>query len=124
MFKKHRAEIFDLYIETLEHTPQVKPITKMNYADPMWHFFPILVPPKYRLNLFEHLVSKGIGVQVNYIPVVTQPIFKKIAASPHSVPNSLSFYEREISLPLHLGVSRKDVLKISETIEGFFDGKK
>jgi dTDP-4-amino-4,6-dideoxygalactose transaminase len=123
MFKKHRAEIFNLYNESLGHIPQVQPIKRMTYADPMWHFFPLLTPPKHRLDLFQHLVRNGIGVQVNYIPVVLQPVFRKLGADPQTVPNSLNFYEREISLPLHLGVSKSEVMKISGIIEEFFNGR-
>jgi dTDP-4-amino-4,6-dideoxygalactose transaminase len=123
-FKSRRKEIFECYKKQLACINEVRTIKQLPYSDPMWHLFPILVPEKAKLELFQFLVSRGVGVQVNYIPAISHPVFQKQGYSCKSVPNSLRFYQSEISLPIHLGVSHDLVTMICGLVREFFEKNK
>jgi UDP-4-amino-4,6-dideoxy-N-acetyl-beta-L-altrosamine transaminase len=54
---------------------------------------------------FARLRAAGIGVQVHYIPVHTQPYFRKLGFRPGQYPNAEAHYARAITLPLYPGLS-------------------
>lgn len=54
-----------------------------------------------RREVFEKLRSLGIGVNVHYIPVHTQPYYQAMGFRNDSFPESLSYYDEAISLPLY-----------------------
>ncbi len=53
-----------------------------------------------RRQAFDALRASGIGVNVHYIPVHTQPYYQAQGFSPEDFPVSLRYYETAISLPL------------------------
>jgi dTDP-4-amino-4,6-dideoxygalactose transaminase len=61
--------------------------------------------------VFESLRSQGIGVNVHYIPVHTQPYYKalgdEVGYGIDSFPNANEYYARAISLPLYSGLSEQ-----------------
>jgi dTDP-4-amino-4,6-dideoxygalactose transaminase len=99
-FKALRCEVFEKYCEVLQAIPEVKLPTKRDYVDPMWHLFPIRVPAKDRRTVFDKLREQDFLVQVNYIPANQHPVFASQGYSALDTPESLRFYEQEISLPM------------------------
>lgn len=55
---------------------------------------------KSRRQVFELLREKGIGVQIHYIPVPSQPYYKNLGFADEDYPEGLSYYRETISLPL------------------------
>ena len=62
--------------------------------------------------LFLKLREKGLYLQVHYIPVHLQPYYKRFGFEKDDFPIAEKFYEREISLPLYVGLNKKDLVKI------------
>jgi dTDP-4-amino-4,6-dideoxygalactose transaminase len=58
-----------------------------------------------RLEAFTRLRAAGIGVQVHYIPVHTQPYFRALGFRPGQFPNAEAHYARAITLPLYASLS-------------------
>jgi UDP-4-amino-4,6-dideoxy-N-acetyl-beta-L-altrosamine transaminase len=50
--------------------------------------------------IFEHLRSRGIGVNLHYIPVHMQPYYERMGFKPGQFPNAEQYYREAISLPL------------------------
>jgi UDP-4-amino-4,6-dideoxy-N-acetyl-beta-L-altrosamine transaminase len=50
--------------------------------------------------VFEQLRERGIGVNLHYIPVHTQPYYQKLGFEPGDFPESEAYYAEAISLPL------------------------
>jgi dTDP-4-amino-4,6-dideoxygalactose transaminase len=93
---------------------------KRDYADPMWHLFPIRVPANLRKRLFNELRRNQIGVQVNYLPAHLQPVFSRNGFEWGDFPIAEDFYQREISLPMHTNLEMLDTdyfKKVSGIIE-------
>lgn len=119
-FKTRRNEIFNHYINELGTLEQVSTIRQVPYCETMWHLFPILVDETIRKDLFMHLRSKGIGVQVNYFPAHLHPASERYSSRTWSCPNAEEFYRQEISLPIHTKLKDSDVDYVCETILDFF----
>lgn len=68
-----------------------------------WHLYVIQIKSssKSRLQVFEKLRQYGIGVNVHYIPVHTQPYFRQLGFCHGDFPISEQYYESTISLPLY-----------------------
>lgn len=51
--------------------------------------------------VFEALRERGIGVNLHYIPVHTQPYYQKLGFSPGDFPEAERYYREAISLPMY-----------------------
>ena len=74
------------------------------YRDPAHrsalHLYPVQVPGDRR-RVFDALRQAGIGVNVHYIPVHTQPDYARFGFRSGDFPVAEAYYERAISLPLY-----------------------
>ncbi len=81
------------------------------------HLFVIEV--NKRKELYDFLHSKGILVQIHYIPVHTLPYYKKIDYSSANLMNAEKYYSRCISLPMYPTLSNNEQNFIIHTINTF-----
>ncbi len=63
---------------------------------------------KTRRKVFEELREAGIGVNVHYIPVHTQPYYRALGFREGDFPEAEKYYEGAITLPLYPGLSEGD----------------
>lgn len=108
-FKTRRKEIHALYGELLEGIEGIELPTQRPYVDPMWHLYPLRVPPSERRRIFEQLRTDGIGVQVNYIPAYWHPAFADAGYPRGLCTNAETYYAGEISLPMFYGLTDEQV---------------
>jgi UDP-4-amino-4,6-dideoxy-N-acetyl-beta-L-altrosamine transaminase len=70
-----------------------------------WHLYVIRLQTDRvdisRLEVFEALRARGIGVNLHYIPVHTQPYYTGMGFRQGDFPQAESYYAEAISLPLH-----------------------
>jgi dTDP-4-amino-4,6-dideoxygalactose transaminase len=115
-FKTKRARVFDWYRKNLEGIPNLTLPTKLDYADPMWHLYPVRVPSPERKRIFERLRSQGIMVQVNYIPVHWHPVFQDMGYQVGLTPLAEDFYRQEISLPMFSDLTQRNLSRVSAEV--------
>jgi dTDP-4-amino-4,6-dideoxygalactose transaminase len=65
-----------------------------------------------RNEIFEMLRERGIGVNVHYIPVHTQPYYRRLGFSPGDFPQAERYYQEAISLPLYPSMTVKEQDKV------------
>lgn len=74
-----------------------------------FHLFPIRVDKARtgvdRATVFDRMRDAGIGVNVHYIPVHTQPYYEALGFHRGQFPEAELYYDQAISLPLHYGLS-------------------
>jgi dTDP-4-amino-4,6-dideoxygalactose transaminase len=104
-FKSARTRIFDRYKEGLKELDWITLPTKRDYVDPMWHLYPIRVPPEMRRALFDNLRANGVIVQVNYIPAYWHPVYEDLGYRKGLSPIAENYYLGEISLPMYADLS-------------------
>lgn len=55
---------------------------------------------KSHREVFESLREQGIGVNLHYIPVHTQPYYQEMGFDPQDFPQAMQYYREAISLPI------------------------
>lgn len=74
-----------------------------------WHLYVIrLRLGEARLShrqVFEALQRQGIGVNLHYIPVHTQPYYRKLGFKPGAFPRAEAYYREAISLPMYAALT-------------------
>lgn len=66
-----------------------------------YHLYVIQVNDKFsRRDVFDALRKRGIGVNVHYIPVHTQPYYQQLGFHAGQFPQAEQYYSRAISLPM------------------------
>jgi len=73
---------------------------------------------KPRKQVMEEMKQKGIGTQVHYIPVNSQPYYtaKYGKYVPENYPIAETYYNRCLSIPLFPKMSDEDVEQVIKTI--------
>ncbi|BFM50867.1 UDP-4-amino-4,6-dideoxy-N-acetyl-beta-L-altrosamine transaminase [Marinomonas sp. THO17] len=106
--KRHTA--FAYYLETLKKLPITLPAQATD-SNSALHLFPILIPKEHkkaRKAIFDALRSAGIGTQVHYIPVHTQPYYQDLGFDWGDFPIAEDYYQRTMSLPLFYEITRSE----------------
>ena len=74
-----------------------------------WHLYIIRLKrnqiQKSHREVFEALRTLGIGVNLHYIPVHTQPYYQQLGFRWGDFPNAEAYYQEAISLPLYYGLT-------------------
>jgi len=82
------------------------PLT-LPHADPVSHsalhlyIVRLLAGEPLRRRVYERMLAQGIGVNVHYIPIHTQPYFAQFGYRAEDFPNADSYYEAALSLPMY-----------------------
>ena len=118
-FKARRLEIYNHYISELKNLDWITLPTTRSDVDVNWHLFPIRVPHAIRKQVFNFLHTKGIVVQVNYVPAYKHPVFKDLTVNPRDFPESEKFYASEISLPMYAGLENRQLDYVVQQLQSF-----
>ena len=117
-FKSKRKIIFERYVKSLENIPGLV-LPQVNESnDVMWHLFPLRVPASDRKRIFEAMRSKGIIVQVNYLPAYRHPVFSTSNYQEGDFPISDRYFAGEISLPMYSDLTSLEQSHVIETLLG------
>ena len=115
-FVAERRRIVGWYAEALApFTRLAKPLPRVPWSEPAWHLNVILIDfnaaGTTRGKVMRALATKGIGSQVHYLPVHRQPYYRRLYGE-LSLPGADAYYERTLSLPLYVGLTRADVVRV------------
>jgi len=86
------------------------------------HLYPIQIDlgsiDKSRQQIFDELRKNDIGVNVHYIPIHTQPFYENMGFKKGDFPNAESYYNNEISIPLHHTMTFEEQDKVINVLRG------
>lgn len=105
-----RRQLAEQYDESLCGLPLVTPARPAHY-DSAWHLYVIQLDEHAscsRLQLYREMTAAGIGVNVHYIPVHTQPYYQARGFRYGQFPSAESYYERCLTLPIYPAMSRDE----------------
>lgn len=106
-FVRLRHEVAERYRTALADFPVILPWQSPD-ARSAFHLYPIQIDPlktsASRGEVFARLRQGGIGVNVHYIPVHTQPYYRAMGFGSGDFPVAERYYEHAISLPLFPGL--------------------
>jgi len=75
-----------------------------------------------RRGVFEFLRAQGVGVNVHYIPVHTQPYYAAMGFQPGDFPEAMRYYAEALSLPMFPKFSEAEQDFVVETLRRGVDG--
>jgi UDP-4-amino-4,6-dideoxy-N-acetyl-beta-L-altrosamine transaminase len=114
-FKQRRREIVDMYNKAFQNIPNITIPYEEKNVDSCFHLYVLQIDfdniGKSRTKIMEELKQKGIGTQVHYIPVNSQPYYVKKYGeySAKDYPVTESYYNKCLSIPLFPMMSDEDV---------------
>lgn len=102
-YVQRRHRLAARYDALLADLPVIAP-ARVADAHSALHLYPIQVDParcrRSRRQVFDALRAAGIGVNVHYIPVHTQPYYRRMGFSFGDFPRAEAYYAQAISLPM------------------------
>lgn len=101
---KKRENIAARYNKELSKLPITIPYQEVgNFSS--WHLYVIRLQTKFlnknHAQIFQSLRDEGIGVNLHYIPIHTQPYYKKLGFGEGDFPHAELYYQEAISLPIY-----------------------
>jgi dTDP-4-amino-4,6-dideoxygalactose transaminase len=102
-FIARRHELAQRYDQRLASLPLTLP-SQCPDSDSAMHLYVLRLQlgaiDKTHREVFEALREKGIGVNLHYIPVHTQPHYQNMGFAQSDFPRAMDYYREAISLPL------------------------
>lgn len=115
-FISKRKKLAKKYDELLRDVPEVKLVQTRDRDLSAHHLYVILVDftksSISRNDLMLHLRSVGIGTQVHYRPIPTQPYYQSLGYTSSMLPNAMDYYAKCLSIPLHPKLKTRQQKKI------------
>lgn len=110
-FVERRHMLADRYNHALKDLPLTLPWQHPDtYSS--YHLYVILLKlneiSKTHGQVFEELRKAGIGVNLHYIPVHTQPYYQKLGFKLGDYPEAEKYYREAISIPMYYGLTEEE----------------
>jgi len=115
---KSRHVIRERYDQLLSELPVITPWQNADSYSAL-HLYPVQIKDECnvdRKKVFETMREKGIGVNVHYIPVHTQPYYRAMGFKENDFPNAVEYYRRAISLPLFSALTEEQQNKVVDSL--------
>lgn len=114
-FVARRRTLAARYGVLLSNLPVTRPAPAADVAS-AWHLYVIRVAADRHLAVFNALRAAGIGVNLHYIPVHTQPFWQARGFAAGQFPNAEAYYAEAISIPLYAGLGDADQDRVVEAL--------
>ena len=115
----HRHEIAAHYDRLLAGLPVQVPAQDRDYS--ALHLYIIRLKldliGKSHHDVFVALREQGVGVNLHYIPIHTQPYYREMGFSSGDFPEAERYYREAISLPIFPGLSETDLDKVVDALK-------
>jgi len=110
-FVARRRALAARYDQLLADLPVVLPCQDPTTSS-SWHLYVLrLQRPEHierHAEIFARLREMGIGVNLHYIPVYTQPYYRQLGFEPGHCPEAEKYYSSAISIPLYADLGEAD----------------
>ncbi|OYD97825.1 UDP-4-amino-4,6-dideoxy-N-acetyl-beta-L-altrosamine transaminase [Nostoc sp. 'Peltigera membranacea cyanobiont' 210A] len=119
-FVERRRFLAERYNQMLQDLPLVLP---WQHPDTMssWHLYVMLLQlnkiSKTHRQVFEEMRRDGIGVNLHYIPIHTQPYYQKLGFKLGDFPNAERYYQEAISIPIYYALTQNEQDKVVMSIK-------
>ncbi len=111
---EQRHELAAVYDQALAELPVRVPAAIADTRSAL-HLYVVRVDERRRV--FDALRAAGIGVNVHYIPVHTQPYYQRLGFAAGDFPHAEQFYAEAISLPLYPTLEADDQQHVIDALQ-------
>ena len=128
-FISKRKKIASIYNNFFKNDTKFQISENIKINENSYHLYPLLLNlkniKKTKDKIIREFLKNKIKLQVHYIPVNSQPYYKKkYKLDKRKFKNSFKFYEGIISLPIYYGLSDKEIKYILKISNKIFNMKK
>lgn len=117
-FAEKKQALVNVYRQELENVPQIKLLPRESDAYSHYHLFPVWLSDNVNKEALQvALQEQGIGTQVHYPPLHSQPHLKDFRLKDEQFPQACEFFKQELSLPFHNSLSEEDVRKVCQSLK-------
>lgn len=114
-FVEKRHELANRYDRLLSDLPLFLPWqSPEGYS--AFHLYVVRMAAASRLQVFDALRAANIGVNVHYIPVHTQPYYRRMGFVEGLFPEAEQYYNEAISLPMYYGMTEMQQSRVVITL--------
>jgi UDP-4-amino-4,6-dideoxy-N-acetyl-beta-L-altrosamine transaminase len=117
--QSRRKELAGRYDSLLRELPVILPVRKED-RESSWHLYAIEIDDARthikRREVFAALREAGVGVNVHYIPIHTQPYYARMGFRRGDFPATERYYTRAISIPLFPDMTREQQDRVVQTL--------
>ena len=117
-WREARQRRADRYDALLADGPFKRP-ARFNDRVSAWHLYAVELTEAAkasRAHVFTGLRDAGIGVNVHYIPIHTQPFYEKRGFTRGDFPNAVAYYDAALSLPLFPAMTPDQQSRVADTL--------
>ncbi len=112
-----RQEIARQYDAAFNGNANLRPLTALPGLSHAYHLYVVRVPATKRAQLFQDLRTRGIGVNVHYVPVHLHPFYQnKFGTKRGLCPVAEAAYDQVLSIPMFPKMSDADVDTVVATL--------
>ena len=119
-FVERRNVLAGQYRKLLAERPVILP-PPVSDGISAWHIYVIELEPKRavvnRLDAYNGLRARGIGVNVHYYPVHLQPYYRALGFKPGDFPHSEAYYDRTLTIPLFAAMTDAEQLTVASALQ-------
>ncbi len=119
MFLERRRELAKRYDKAFEGNEFIKPLYKYK-ENSAYHLYIVQINFSKlsitKAELFNMAKSKGIGLQVHYIPVYKQPFYQKMGYGSLNLKNMEQYYVNTVSIPLYPSLKDEEQNFVIDTL--------
>ena len=112
LFLDARRSMVKAYDKVFKDIPNITPLQAHGRDNSSHHIYVVSIEfdkiGMTRHQFMEKLAEQGVGSQVHYIPVVSQPYYQGIGYSVEQYPVTDAYYQNTLSIPLYYGLSSID----------------
>jgi dTDP-4-amino-4,6-dideoxygalactose transaminase len=129
-FIERRRQIADRYNEAFQKLdwlcrPQIRGSGGFSPSRTVWHLYVVQINftkiGKTRAQVMAQLLEAGIGTQVHYIPVHTQPYYReKYGYGAGDCPIAEAYYEKCLSLPLFPAMTDENIEQVIQAMKELY----
>lgn len=121
--QRRRRQIAERYTTAFAGMEEVEAAPSRPHVEHAWHVYALRLHLDRltidRSRFIEELRARKIGTSVHFIPLHLQPYYRdRYELRPEDFPVATREYRRLISLPLHPGLSDRDVDDVIEAVAG------
>lgn len=100
-----RRAIAKRYEQLLREAPGIGVISESKREKHAYHLCPVRLLTKrlkaHKKEIFDDLAAAGVGVQVHYIPIPSQPYYRGLGYSMKGLSGAQEYFESVVSLPVY-----------------------
>ena len=120
-FHVRRRQIAEQYSRAFADTKALEVPRERPHVQSAWHLYVLRLVPKTlkidRDGFIRALAERKIGSSVHFIPIHTHPYYRdRYGYEPTQFPVAFENYGRMLSLPLHPGLTDRDVEDVIEAV--------